>query len=230
VSEALVPAWWIPAVARERRAGAADGAGGSAPGPLVAVLCTGPCARVAAAGVALALARAAGSPSAIAGALAVGPGPGSAALPAAARTASALRRRELPARASGRLVWLADRRGALDGDDDVAGRAAALGAEVARAAAAAGAPAAVAYPVARTAALDRLLAWHDAVVVVRDAEAPDGMVERAVASVAALGRPVGELALPGRLAGALAIVGTACPREAVAALERLAGGSEPGDG
>jgi len=198
--------------------------------PLVAVLCTAPHARVAAAGVALALARAAGRPCALAGALGVGPGGALSGLPAARRAAVTARRRELPASASGRLVWIADRRGPLCDEDDLPGRAAAFGAELGCAAAAANVPAAIAYPVTRTTALDRVLAWHDAVVVVRDAEAVTGLLAQALESVAVLGRPVAELELPRRLPGLLAHAGVAFPPEAAAAVALLVGGVGRRDG
>jgi len=91
-----------------------------------------------------------------------------------------------------------------------------------------GAPAAVAYPFARTDALDRVLAWHDAIVVVREPGAPAAVVDGALASIARLGRPTGVMELPSRTAAALAVGGLVAPAEAVAALSGLrpAGGDD----
>jgi len=189
--------------------------------PLVAVLCAPPRAGAAAAGVALALARAVGASCALASALGDDSCRTMTGAPAAARTAAALRRRDLPADASGRLVRLRDRRGPIAADPAVAGRAAALAADLRRAAAATGMPAALALPVARSAALDRVLAWHDAVVVVQEADAIDGMGEQTLASVRALGRPVAAMAPPPRLAAALALAGLSAPPQATAAVAEL---------
>lgn len=117
-------------------------------------------------------------------------------------------------------MWLADRRGPLPADDREA-HAAAVSAELARAAAAAGLPTAVSLPFARTAALDRVLAWHDAIVVVREPDASDAVIERALASLAALGCPVSVMAPPPRLAAALAVGGVRAPAEAVHAVAAL---------
>jgi hypothetical protein len=141
-------------------------------------------------------------------------------VPSARRAAVALRERTSPATASARVVWLADRRGALPADD-VAGRTAAMSAELGRAALATGSPAAVAIPFARTAALDRVLAWHDALVVVREPDAADGVVERALTSLAELGRPVVEMAPSRRSSELLALAGLAAPPEAKAAIAAL---------
>ncbi len=211
----LRPAAW----ARSRVVGPSAG-----PAPAVAVLCAPMRARAAAAGVALALARALGTSHALAGAVGAGgrdPAHPPGGAPAARRSAARLRERELPATASGRLVWLADRRGSLDPDDDVAPRAAASSAELGRASASVGAPAVLAIPLPRVAALDRVLAWHDAIVVVREPDASDAMVERALASLAALGRPVAPMAPPARLAAALAAAGVRVPAEAGDAVARL---------
>lgn len=221
MSEALAPARWlfaprVPAVA-------ARGAGAPLPVPLVAVLCAAPRGRVAAAGIALALAEATRRPCALAGVVGEDRAGSLGGAPAARRSVAVVRERGLSAVASGRLVWLADRRGAL-ADDDLAARAAAMSAELGRSAAAVGAPAAVACPFARTAALDRVLAWHDAIVVVPEPETPAAMVERALASLGELGRPVAAMAPPARLHGALAVGGLRGPAEAVAAVARLAGG------
>ncbi len=205
---------------RGERSASAAGAGGPPAASLVAILCAEPRARVAAAGIALALARATGRRCALAGALGAAAGTAVAAMPAARRASVALRRRGLPASASGRLVWLADRRGPLQADD-VASRCAALSAELGRSAAALGLPAAVAIPCVRTDALDRVLAWHDAIVVVCEPDAPDAMIEQARASLARLDRPVGVMAPPSRTAGLLALAGLAVPTEATTAVAAL---------
>jgi hypothetical protein len=236
VSAAIAPTWQLSALVRGRTSTSAAGAGGSLPAPLVAILCTAPVARVAAAGVALALARATGQPCALAGAVGADAGTALGGLLAARRAAAALQRRGLPASASGRLTWLSDRRGPLVPGDvvghtgaatdvlalDVPARCAVLSAELGRSAAVLGLSAAVAVPFARTEALDRVLAWHDAIVVVREADAPTAMVERALTSLAALGRPVAAMTPPARLAGALGVAGLAVPAEAWSAVGELA--------
>jgi hypothetical protein len=184
---------------------------------------------VAAAAIALAMARGLGAPCALAASLGAGATSSLTWVPSAHRAAAALRERALPASACGRLVWLADRRGPLPADDVAAG-AAALSAELGRAATAVGLPGAVALPLARTAALDRVLAWHDAIVVVHDPDAADGVLERALASVAALGRPVAEMVPPRRVAGTLAVSGLAAPSEAAAAVAQLGTRTGRGDG
>lgn len=190
------------------------------PVPLVAVLCQPARGRAAASGVALALAGALGEPCALAAAAGVAAAGSLAGAPTARRAAARVRDRGLPAAATGRLAWLADRRGRdVVGDD--AASAAALSAELGRAAAAAGAPAAVALPIARTAALDRVLAWHDAIVVVRDPGMSDAVLERGLASLAMLGRPVAAMAPPTRLTAALAAVGLRAPAEAAVAVAQL---------
>jgi guanyl-specific ribonuclease Sa len=223
VSTAHALAWQIPGAARERRSAALAGAGGPSAPPLVAILCAAPRAHAAAAGVALALARLTGRPCALAGAVAADARTALPAMPTARRTAAALQRRELPASASGRLVWLADRRGPLQADD-VPSRCAALSAELGRSAAALGAPAAVAFPFVRTDALDRVLAWHDAIVLVREPDAPDAVIEHALASLARLGRPAAAMTPPSRLSGALALAGVALPSEAADAVGELTRG------
>jgi hypothetical protein len=124
-------------------------------------------------------------------------------------------------------MWLADRRGELQADD-APGRCAALSAELGRSAAALGVPATVAFPFARTDALDRVLAWHDAIVVVREPDAPTAAIERALASLARLGRPVAATALPSRVSGALAVAGVAVPAEAAVTIAELARGGAVG--
>jgi hypothetical protein len=176
---------------------------------------------VAAAGIALALARATGHTCALAGTVGEGTHESLVSMPRAHRAAAGLRERELPAVASGRLVQLADRRGPL-AEDDLAVRAAALSAELGRAATALRAPAAVAFPFARTPALDRVLAWHDAIVVVREPDTSAAVIERALESLAELGRPVAAMTPPARLSGALAAGGLRAPSEALAAVVQLA--------
>jgi hypothetical protein len=190
--------------------------------PLVAILCAESRARMIAAGVALALMRACGTRCALAAAVGEEMGSAVGAMPAAHRAARGLRERGVDATASGRLAWVADARGPLAANDDVAARAAACSAELGRAAIAVGAPAAVAFPLARTAALDRVLAWHDAIVVVREPQVAPGVVERALASLAELGRPVAAMAPPRRSFGALTAAGLLMPPEAKAAVAGLA--------
>jgi len=213
----MTAAMATPRLARFARGGKPSRGG---PAPLVAVLCAPARGRTAAAGVAVALARALGSDCGLAGAVGLGARAALVPTPAARRAAARLRERSLPACASGRLVWLPDRRGALPEEDAVA-RAAAMSAELARAAAAAGVPGAAALPLARTAALDRVLAWHDAIVVVREPAAPEGMIEQALASLAALGRPLAAMAPPSRPAAALAAGGVRAPVEAQQAVAAL---------
>ncbi len=225
MSETLAPAWWLPRV--ERRVATAGGVGAPLVAPLVAVLCAAPRGRVAAAGVALALARATRCTCALVGVVGEVTTGSIAGAPSARRATHAVRERGLPAVASGRLVWLADRRGELVVDDIVA-RAAAMSAELGRSATIVGAPAAIALPFARTAALDRVLGWHDAIVVVREPDAAAAVIERAMGSLAELGRPVAAMAPPRRLAGALAAGGVAAPAEAVHAVAALGlGGVRP---
>jgi len=221
--------WRIPGAARARWAISAAGAGEGFDPPLVAILCAAPRARVAAAGLALALARVTRRPCGLAGAVGEDAGAAPGGLPTARRGSVALQRRGLPASASGRLVWLADRRGELQADD-VPARCAALSAELGRSAAALGVPAAVAFPCTRTDALDRVLAWHDAIVVVREPDAPPAMIEHALASLARLGRPAGVLTPPARLPGGLAIAGVVVPAEAASVVAELvqAGFGRPG--
>ncbi|HEX7291432.1 MAG TPA: hypothetical protein VF250_09930 [Conexibacter sp.] len=221
----------VACAARRPRSAAAAGAAGSPAPALVAVLCAPPRVRAAAAGAALGLARATGAPCALAGAVGADAWAVLGGLPAARRAAVALRRRGLPASASGRLVWLADRRASLPADD-VPSRCAALSAELGRSATTLGAPAAVAFPFARTDGLDRVLAWHDAIVVVPEPDAPAAAIERALASLARLGRPVAAMAPPSRMAAALAVAGLAVPSVAAIAVDELgrAGLGPRGDG
>ena len=218
MTEGLAPTWWLPRL--ERHAVAATELGGPVPAPLVAILCAAPRGRVAAAGIALALARAARHPSALVGAVGQGV-PGSiGGTPGAHRAARGLRERGLPTAAGGRLVWLADRRGVLV-EDDIAGRVAATSAELGRAAAFVGAPAAIALPFARTAALDRVLAWHDAIVVVREPDVAALVIERALASLAELGRPVVAMAPFAAAARAARSRGSGCAERGRASGRRV---------
>jgi len=197
---------------------------------LVAVLCAPARGRVAAAGLALALVRALGAGCGIAGVLGGGMSAALVPSPAGRRAVVRLRERGLAPSGSGRLVWLPDRRGPLAEEDDAVARAAATSAELAGAAAAAGIPAVVALPLIRTAALDRVLAWHDAIVVVREPGVSAAMIEQALASLAALGRPVAAMAPPTRLAAALAVAGVRAPVEAQQAVAALGLEREARDG
>jgi hypothetical protein len=186
----------------------------------VAVLCAAPRARLAVAGIALALARAGGAPCALVGALdgrQIVPRAGS---PPARRAAAAVLACGRDAAACGRLVWVADRPGATAAESGVA-RAAALAAALGRATVLSGMPSAVAIPLARTDALDRVLAWHDALVVVRESAMPEAAFERSLASLAGLGRPLAAMTLPPRLASGLAAAGAVAPAAAVEAVAQL---------
>jgi hypothetical protein len=209
---------WLPGV--ERRAAAANGIGAPSSAPLVAILCAAPRGRAAAAAIALALARVTRRRCALASVVGEAVPGSMGGAPTARRAARGVRERGLPAVASGRLVWLPDHRGAVSADD-VAGHAAAMSAELGRAAAFVGAPAAIAMPFARTAALDRVLAWHDALVVVRDPDAAGAVIEHALESLAELGRPVTSIATLPWLPRALAAAGAVAPVEAVRAVVEL---------
>lgn len=213
------------------RPGEADGA--RAATPLVAVLCASSRARACGPAVALALAGTTGAGTALAGVVGdprtATPGTGT---PAARRVAARVRERGVPAAPVGRLVWIPDRRdgtdprrvpgaaGAIDARDR-AGEAAAACAELARAVAAAHVPAAIALPLTRTDVLDRVLAWHDAIVVVPEPGAPAALVDRVLAGLVALGRPVVAMAPPSRVGAALAAAGLRAPAEAVQAVAQL---------
>ncbi|HKG01582.1 MAG TPA: hypothetical protein VKB03_00255 [Conexibacter sp.] len=225
MSEALAHARRLPGVAH--RVVAASGAGAPLPAPLVAILCTPSRGRVAASAIALALARVSRCACALAGTVGEDLSGSIGGTPSARRAARGVRDRGLSATASGRLVWLPDRRGAVVADD-IAGRAAVMSAELGRAAAFAGVPAAIALPFARTAALDRVLAWHDAVIVVREPDTPTAVIERALTSLAELGRPVATMAPPLRLSGTLAAGGVVAPAEAMQAVAELELGLRPG--
>ncbi len=194
--------------------------------PSVVVLGTPAHGRVVAAGIAVALARALGIPAGLAGAIGAGPiTPAALAVaPAARRAAARLRRQGHDASARGRLVWLADRRAATGlraFADDPVGTAGASCAELARAAAAIRAPSALALPSPRSEGLDRVLAWHDGIVVVREPDATEGLTDLVLASVAALGPPVACVEAPSRVAGTVALLGVVPPAFAVRAVEQL---------
>jgi hypothetical protein len=109
---------------------------------------------------------------------------------------------------------------------DPAGAAAALSTELSRAARAVEAPFALAIPFARSATLDRVLGWHDAVVVVRTPDATVALLQLVLASVAALDRPVVAVPVPGRLAATVATAGLHAPTFAAAAVAQLGIGGE----
>jgi hypothetical protein len=186
------------------------------PAPVIAVLCAPARARVSAAAVALALARAVGGRCALAAAVGAD-GPLVPASPAARGAAHRLRERGSSAAASGRLVWIS---GAAPGGDPP-GEVAAASARLGRAAAATGAPAALAVPFARDDSLDRVLAWHDGVIVIAEPGADEAMLAHVVASVTALGRPVACMSPPPRLAARAAALGLHAPPCAVEAVVRL---------
>lgn len=189
--------------------------------PTVVVLCSATRARAAAAGLALALAGGAGSVCAVAAGLGIAsPPPAAVALLSARRAAARLHAERMAVCASGRLVWLADGRGG-DAAQEGPALAAAASAELGRAAAIAGAPGALALPLVRTAALDRVLAWHAGIVVVPEPDRDEALLARALASLAELGRPVVAMEPPTRRAGALAVAGLRAPRCAAHAVAQL---------
>lgn len=130
----------------------------------------------------------------------------------------------------GRSAGRAERTGSPDGiaqrgdpaEDDPVGAVAAASLELAGAARAVGVPAAVAIPLARTTALDRVLGWHDGIVVVDDERTtmPE-LAELARESVAALDRPVAAMTLPSRLQKRAAVAGLRVPDEAARAVTDL---------
>jgi len=130
----------------------------------------------------------------------------------------------LPASAIGRLVWVGDRRAASGERHDPAALAAASSVELMRAAATVGGPAVLAVPFARTSALDRVLAWHDAIVVMQEPEGSATVMARALASLSELRRPVVAMAQPGRVPAALAVAGLCAPAEAARAVAELGAG------
>jgi hypothetical protein len=194
--------------------------------PSLVVLCAPVRGRAVAAGVAVALARASGARVALASAAGVGAiAPAAVTVaPAARRAAARLRERGHQASARGRLVWVADRRAAGtrgSHGEDPAGSAGAASAELGRAAASVGTPRALALPLRRCAGLDRVLAWHDGIVVVREPDATDGLTDLVLGSLAALGLPVACVDAPSRVAGAVAMLGLTPPAFAVAAVAQL---------
>jgi hypothetical protein len=196
--------------------------------PTVAILCAPGRVQPAAAAFALALAGVCGTGCAVGAAVGTGAAVVGPALLAssARRPAARLRERGHAAAAVGRLVWLGDGRGGVDGHaeadaGDAAGHAAAMSAELGRAGAALRLPGAVAVPLARSAALDRVLAWHDAIVVVRESEGTAEIEQLIVDSLAALGRPVLAVPAPGRIASVAATTGLRAPAIATQALTAL---------
>ena len=179
---------------------------GPAPGSLGLVA---PPRLAAAAGAALALgvARANGSSCALVCQWAHPPG-GAPAVRSAARAAAALRARDVPAAAAGRLV-----RVELEEDTSLAAGV------VARAAAVVPGPVVIAIGRPRDDVIDRVLAEQDAIAWL----APDGMdaslLELAATSLEALGRPVLRYTAPGPLARRVALAGLVPP--AARALARM---------
>lgn len=206
-------------------------AGPPEPPPVVAVLCDAAGARASSAAVALALARTTGRSCAIAASVGASGAPAAlaTAVPAARRAAARLRERHQRATPSGRLVWLGGVRPAWSVvDADAAGAAAAAGAALGRATGTVGAPGALAIPLARTAALDRILRWFDGIVVVRVAGTADPLPAPMRQSLAALDRPVAEMPHPARLPAAAASLGIAAPAVALHAVAELGfGGRRP---
>lgn len=226
---AITPSLIVTAEPRAR----SGAIGPSGPPPVVAVLCAPRSARAAAAAVALALARLGRRPVALVAAVGVdgvAPVPVSA-VPAARRAVARLHERDQHASASGRLVWLGERRSPwAAADADAPGVTAAASAALGRAAAVVRAPAALAIPLARTAALDRVLRWHDGVVIVRDADLTEGVLDRVRHSLAALDRPVAEMPGLPRFAATAAALGIAAPTVAMRAVAELGLGSGPNGG
>jgi hypothetical protein len=66
-----------------------------------------------------------------------------------------------------------------------------------------------------------VLGWHDGIVVIPEPELDAPMLERALASLALLGRPVACMAPPSRLAGAAALLGLRAPACALETVSRL---------
>lgn len=216
----------------------APAAAGAVTVPTVAVLSDPRHGPVAAAAVALALADACRQRVGIAAVV----GRGSVtpfSLGAGARRSTAqLRERGYDAAPVGRLVWLADlrvsQRDRGDGErsettvgrdpaaEDPVGAVAAASLELIGAARAVAAPAALAIPLARCAALDRVLGWHDAIVVVEDGRTtlPE-LVQLIAESLTALDRPVAAMPLPTRLHAAPAAAGLRAPAPAAAAVASL---------
>ncbi|HEY4280794.1 MAG TPA: hypothetical protein VGM91_21430 [Conexibacter sp.] len=186
--------------------------------PVVAVLCPAGRARATVASVALALASATGARCAVAAVAGVREVSSQLGSLAARRGAAQLCARGYDAAAGGRVVWVADVAGV---EDDPAGGAAALALVTAGAGRALGVPAVVAMPFARSDALDRVLGWHDAVVVASDQVATPVITELARTSLAGLARPVALMPAPVRLPAAAAGAGLRATAEAVQAVTQL---------
>jgi hypothetical protein len=226
------------------RAGTSAPVAPSGSAPAVAVLCETGNGCAAASAVALALAAATGRPCGLAAAVGTAaPGAGAGGgLPSAAGAARLLRDRGQPATACGRLVWLLGRdsvRGPAEDDGTlpalarrrdldrahagidavgvVAGASAALG----RAATAVAAPAALAIPLGRSDALDRVLRWFDGFVVVRAPVREDVVLAQIVTSLRALERPVAVMPPLGHADAFAARLGLRAPAVARAAVAGL---------
>lgn len=159
-----------------------------------------------AAALALALAREAGAGCALVAGPGLGARSGVARRREASRAAAALVARELPARASGRLVLLS-----LDPP--------ARPRDFGRAAAAVDGPAVLLVAGPRTAESDALLATQDAIVLALPRDVDPVLAEVAHASLATLGPPVLRAAgSPSALAARLALTGLAVPASLRAAL------------
>lgn len=183
----------------------------------VAVLAAPGRVQHATAAVAMGLARTSGRRCALAHVVGA-PLPGatsSSPLPAARGAAARLRRAGRAAFAVGRLVWV----GEGDDPDEPAGSSGSLP----RLADAFGVPAALGVALPRTAQLDRALAAHDGLVLVREPDATDELEPLVLASLAALGPAVVTLSAPSRVAGQLAASGIHAPATALAAVRNLFG-------
>ncbi|MDO8186650.1 hypothetical protein Q5424_16040 [Conexibacter sp. JD483] len=222
---------------------------GSHPRPTVAVLTAAAAPQPAAAAVALALAAACGTRSALTACVAGAPPSGLLHLPASVAAAARLRRDDLPARACGRLVWLASDRDAAPADGEGAGgdpagaetdaaragrepaggdpggadadAAESLGAALVRAARKCGLPAVIGIGGARSDQLDRALVCYDGVVVVLPAAAATPLAAATLESLALLGLPAAAMPAPRRLDAAAALAGLRAPRAAVVAVVAL---------
>lgn len=197
--------------------------------PTVAVLCDPAHGAATASAVALALADACGSRCAVAAAVGHGAVAGLPAGPGVRRATAELTARGYDAIAVGRLVWLADLRVTRRHDDDAAAlrddpvaAVAAAALEVAGAARALSVPAALAIPLARSEALDRVLGWHDAIVVVEDGRTTTPELAGLIAaSLAQLGRPVAAMGLASRLRARMTAAGVGRPAAAIRAVAEL---------
>jgi hypothetical protein len=186
--------------------------------PLVAVLCEPQRARVAAASTALALAATVRARVAVAAVAGLREARSQPASRAASRCAAQLSARGYAAAPAGRVAWVAD---AAPTSDDVAGEAAALMVVTAGAGRMLGVPAVVALPAPRTAALDRVLGWADAIVVAERHDAKPAVATLERASIERLDRPAAFMATPSRAAALLAAAGTRPTREALQAVAVL---------